>query len=193
MNPVMRYTRFVRLGKHTLWVLIVVVLGIIIWVASDDGGDNPSRIVFSNVSKSENLQNVMVKLHYQGVDVHNQPYTVIAEKGTQLDADTVQLETINADMMRDDGKWLAMKAAAGVINTKTQQMQLTGGVNVFYEGGYEFRTDHAQIDIAQGTAYGDAPVEGQGVSGTLKADGFTVTGRGKSIRFNGSVRMKLYR
>ena len=63
---------------------------------------------------------------------------------------------------------------------------------MFYDGGYEFRSDYAQVDIKEGAAYGDSPVEGQGPMGTLTADSFNITERGKVIRFNGSVKMTLY-
>lgn len=191
--PAMRYTRFVVLGKHTLWILIALILVALVWMASQNSGDNGARVVFSNVPKMDALQNIMLKPHYQGVDANNQPYTVIADKAVQKDKDTVDLENINADILRSDGKWLAVKALQGELNNQTKQMELTGGVDLFYDGGIEFQTDHAHIDIAKGSAYGDARIEGQGPMGTIIADSFTVVDRGKSIRFNGSVRMKLYR
>lgn len=193
MNPVVRYTRWVMFGKHTLWVLIALILTLVVWTVSDNTSDNGARLVFSNVPKIEAMQNIMLKPNYQGVDADNQPYTVIADKATQLDKDLVELENISADMLRADGKWLALKALQGTLDNKTKKLELEGAVNLFYDGGIEFRTERALVDIQQGTAYGDAPVEGQSPMGRLRADGFEITGRGKSIRFNGSVRMKLYR
>lgn len=196
MAPAQRYTRFVRFGKRFLWVLVAGVVGIVIWIASDNTGENGARLVFSNIVKSENLANVMLKPHYQGLDSHNKPYTVIAETATQIDKDNIKLNVLNADMLRGTvGKdtWMALTAKTGILNTKTKEMQLSGGVSLFYEGGYEFRSDHAHVDIQKGTAYGDAPVEGQGPTGTITADSFSASGHGSDIRFNGSVRMKLYR
>ena len=196
MAPAARYTRFVKFVRRFLWVLVATMMGIVIWIASDNSGENGARLVFSNIAQSGNLENVMLKPHYQGLDAHNQPFTVLADKAKQLDKDTVALTNINADMLRGGGNkdtWLALTAKDGMLNTKSKQMRLSGGVNVFYEGGYEFRTDHAQVDIQKGTAYGDARVEGQGPVGTLTAKRFEITEHGKTIRFNGSVRMKLYR
>ena len=196
MLPARSYTRFVIFGKNFLWVLAAGLVGVVIWIASDNSGENGQRLVFSAVTKNENLENVMLKPHYQGLDAKNKPYTVIAEKATQLDADTVALASISADMLQSGTSketWLALTAKEGVLNTKTKKMRLAGGVNVFYQGGYEFRSEHADIDIHGGTAYGDAPVEGQGPAGTITAKGFSVSNHGESIRFNGSVRMKLYR
>ena len=47
-------------------------------------------------------------------------------------------------------------------------MELDGGVNIFSDEGYEFRTERAEIDIDANTAWGDQPIEGQGPLGILK-------------------------
>jgi len=168
------------------------MVAVVVWVASDNTGDKSGRIVFSSVSHKENMQPVMEKPRYQGVDVHNQPYTIIAERAVQQDANTVTLETLNADMTQQNGKWLALNAASGVLNMQTKQLALAGGVNLFADGGYEFRTDHAHVDIQKGDASGDAHIEGQGPPGTLTADSFSANSHEHVIRFNGSVRMTLY-
>lgn len=191
--PQTHYTRFVRLSKRFLWVLVAGVISLIIWVASDSSSENKARIVFSNMAKSGVLQNIMANPHYQGVDGKNRPYTVMADKATQVDKDTVLLTNIRADIALEKGVWIAMNAGSGKLNMVTKKLELTDGVDVFYDNGYEFRTSHANIDIQSGSAYGDASLEGQGPIGTLKAKGFSVTGHGKSIHFNNSVRIKLYR
>ena len=187
------YTRFVALFKRSLWVLIVAVVGVLVWIASDFGGNNKARIVFSNIAQSANLQNIMLKPHYQGVDAQNRPYTVIAEKATQIDKDNMVLEKIRADMQLNNGVWVAMNSGTGNMNTTTKQLVLHDGVDIFYDDGYEFRTDHANVDIAKGTAYGDSTIEGQGAQGTLKADSFQAVDRGKVMHFIGSVKVHLYR
>ena len=149
MTVMSNYTRFVELSKRFLWVLVAVMVGVVVWIASYNTGENGARIVFSNIPKSGVLQNIMSKPHYQGIDVRGRPYTVAADKAA--------------------------------------------GIDVFYEGGYEFRTDHAHVDIQKGSAYGDAAIEGQGNLGTLQADGFSMGTHGETIHFTGSVKMMLYR
>ncbi len=191
--PHTHYTRFVSLSKRFLWVLVAGVITLIVWVGSGANSENGARVVFSNISKSGILQNIMANPHYQGVDARNRPYTVIADKAVQLDKDNISLTGIRADIALEKGVWIAMNAGSGQMNMVTKKLELTGGVDVFYDNGYEFRTDHVHVDITEGNAYGDAEVEGQGPIGTLKAKGFSVTGHGKSIRFNDSVRIRLYR
>jgi len=187
------YTRFVSLSKRFLWVLVAGMICLIVWVASDNGSESSARVVFSNLSKSGILQNIMANPHYQGVDAKNRPYTVMADKATQLDKDVVSLVNIRADIALEKDVWIAMNAGSGTLNLLTKQLELFGGVDVFYDKGYEFRTPQVKIDIQGGSAYGEEEVEGQGPIGTLKAKGFAITGHGNSIRFNHSVRIKLYR
>lgn len=191
--PQTHYTRFVSLSKRFLWLLVAGVVTLIVWIGSGGGSDNGARLVFSNMSKSGILQNIMANPHYQGVDSKNRPYTVMADKAMQLDKDTVKLDKIRADIALEKGIWIAMNADTGTLNMITKQLELTGNIDVFYDNGYEFRTSHVNVDIQKGSAYGDAYVEGQGPIGTLKAKGFSVSSHGNSIRFNDSVRIKLYR
>jgi len=193
MTAMARYTRFVALFKRSLMLLVLAMIGVVVWVASDNTGDNKARIVFSNIAKSANLQNIMLHPHYQGVDARNRPFTVIADKATQLDKDNVDMQTVRADMILNDGVWVALNSGTGLLNTLTKQLQLHDHVDMFYGEGYEFRTDHANVDIQKGSAYGDSAVEGQGPTGTLKADSFTIEQHGKLIHFKGSVKMTLYR
>ncbi|NBX03618.1 MAG: LPS export ABC transporter periplasmic protein LptC [Alphaproteobacteria bacterium] len=190
--PVARYTRFVALSKHFLLLAILAAVGVVVWIASDNTGEGSGRLVFTGAQKNVSLINEMKSPHYQGVDAQNQPYSVTAKKAIQKDEHTVDMESLRADLMQNDGAWLALDAASGELNSTTKQLQLMGGVTVFYEGGYEFRSDHVHVDIDKGNADGDSPVEGQGPTGTIKANSFSLVNRGEIIRFNGSVITTLY-
>ena len=190
--PVARYTRFVALSKHFLWILALASVGVVVWIASDNTSDGGSRIVFSGIKSKVPLINEMLSPHYQGVDAKNQPYTITAEKAVQKDAKTIVMYAIRADMTEAGGKWLALDAGSGELNTETKFMTLYDKVALFYEGGYEFRADFVDIDINKGNAQSEIPIEGQGPLGTLKADSFSLVDRGRVIRFNGSVVTTLY-
>lgn len=193
MAPVARYTRFVVFSRRFLWVLVAGIIGLVFWIATDNSGSAGKRVVFTNLPQTEILQNIMLNPRYQGLDDQNQPYTVIADKAVQLDENNVSLDNIRAEITQKDGTWVALNSKAGEMNIDTKQLQLTGGVDLFSDSGYEMRTDHAHVDIEQGSAYGDAHVEGQGPAGTLQADSFKVFERGQVIRFNGSVKVRVYR
>lgn len=192
--PARRYTRRVSALRAFLWMLVAATIGAMFWIAFDNtSGENAIRFVFTNIPKREAMQNVMTKPHYQGVDANNQPFTVIADRAIQLDKEKVALEHVRGDMTMGSGAWVALNADNGQIDINTRQLDLHDNVNIFYEDGYEFRSDYAHVDIQKGSAYGNLPVEGQGPLGTLTADRFEVRDRGEVIRFQGSVKMKIYR
>lgn len=192
-----KHTRFVHFSKRFLWGLVAIVIAVLVWVASDNSSISGARVVFSNVEKAgaalETAQNMMTNPNYQGVDKKNQPFTVVADKAEQIDENTVSLTNIQADIMLGPDSWVSLNAGAGRLNLLTKQLELNKGVNIFYTDGYEFRTEHAHIDIEGGSAYGEDPVEGQGPLGVLKATGFALLDHGNTIIFNNSVTITLYR
>lgn len=185
------YTRFVTWSKYSLWLFAAAVLALVVWIGSADNENG--RMVFSSVPGSDNLQNVMAKPYFQGFDSRNRPFALLAEKATQLDEQTMTMEKVQADLMLENNGWTSLSAATGQMNSQTRQLDLAGGVDLFYEGGYEFRSDHAHVDIPKGHVSGDSPVTGQGPAGTLQADRFEVLDHGKIIHFEGSVKTILYR
>lgn len=187
------YTRFVLFGRGFLWLMIAGIILLMIIIANGNSEGDGSRLVFSSIKQVGDMQNVMVNPHYQGLDKDNLPYSVIAKTATQKDADTVLLDAIQADMATKDGKWLALQAGAGELKIKDKKLTLTKSVDMFYDGGYEFRTSRAFVDMQNGSALGDQPVEGQGPMGTLNANNFEVRDQGQVIVFNGSVRVVVYR
>ena len=77
-----------------------------------------------------------------------------------------------ADIMLDNGSWLALTAKTGQFHKESQILELSGSVNLFHDAGYEFRTQNAHFSLAKGTAGGNSPIEGQGPFGLLHASGF---------------------
>ncbi len=187
------YTRFVVLGRGLLWLLIAALVFLIIYIAIGNRTSDKVRLVFSDIKQMEDLQNVMKNPDYQGFDNNNMPYRVLADQATQYDADTVLLNNIRADLMTKKGNWLALYSGAGKLHNTDKTLQLTKGVNMFYDGGYEFRSEMAFVDIAKGSASGNQPVNGQGPVGTIEAQRFSVYDRGDILIFEGSVKVVIYR
>jgi lipopolysaccharide export system protein LptC len=191
--PAAGTTRFVLLGRNFLWLMIVAVIALIFYTASDNNTSDNTRLVFSQIKQMGDMQNVMKNPYYHGFDKNNMPYSVTADHAVQQDAETVTMVNIKADMQTKGNKWLALHAGAGEMKTETRMLKLTKNVDMFYDGGYEFRSDHALVDINKGEAYGDTPVTGQGPMGTLEANSFSVFSRGDVILFEGNVKVRIYR
>jgi lipopolysaccharide export system protein LptC len=111
---------------------------------------------------------------------------------SRQDDDLVHLELPKADMTADDGAWLALTARTGAYHRAAEMLDLAGSVNLFHDKGVEISTESARIDLRNGTAEGQQPVEGQGIFGTVDAEGFRVLDRGQTIIFTGKSRLVLH-
>lgn len=190
---VSRITRLVFLGRNALWSMIALVIMLLFYMAVDNKATDGTRLIFSKIKQVGELANVMKNPNYQGLDANNMPYSVMADEAVQQDAETVLLANIRADMATKDGKWLALHAGTGELNITGKTLVLSKNVDMFYDGGYEFSTEQAFVDMAKGSALGKVPVAGQSPMGTIKADRFAVENRGEIIRFEGNVNVTIYR
>jgi lipopolysaccharide export system protein LptC len=97
-----------------------------------------------------------------------------------------------ADISLEDGSWLVLTAKSGVYVRQNETLTLNDQVNLFHDSGYEFRTESAVIDLTKGTATGTVSVAGQGPFGNLKAEGFHLVDKGKTIYFMGKSKLTVY-
>ncbi len=102
------------------------------------------------------------------------------------------LQSPKADLTTSSGAWVAATAATGVYHNATRLLDLMGDVSMFHDGGTEFHTERAQVDLSAGAATGDDPVDGQGPTSTIKAEGFRLYDRGAVIIFTGKSHLVLY-
>ena len=133
----------------------------------------------------------MLNARFDGLDEKNRPYTVTADMATQSDSDEdlIELELPKADITLEDGAWLALTARSGKYRQKSQILDLIGSVSLFHDQGFELRTEAARVDLARGVAEGNQPVQGQGSTGFIEAQGFRVLDRGARIIFTGKARL----
>lgn len=189
------YTGFVQVAKVVLPITAVALIGLVILWPHLRTEDIRFRIGFaalkSNVEGDPNLLNP----RYVGTDDDNQPFAVTADIAKKLDGEgldvRIGLELPKADITLKDGTWLVLTADNGVYSRGDRTLDLAGSVNLFHDAGYEFRTEKAHVDLAQGTAEGDVPVKGQGPFGTLAAQGFRLIDKGRTIIFKGKSTMLL--
>jgi lipopolysaccharide export system protein LptC len=141
----------------------------------------------------EDLENLrMVQPRYVGVDENSQPYTIVAEQASQLkgSSEATDLVAPQGDIQLNQGAWLAMSADHGVYRQSGKS--LSGGVQLFHDGGYEISTERASIDLDKGFASGDASVRGQGPNSLLEGEGFRIHDRGQRLEVTGPARVVLY-
>lgn len=188
------YGRFVGIMRVLLpTVATALVIVVILWPQLSDRQGRysitPTKI---NADAAKNL--TMVNSVYTGVDEKQRPFTVTAEAVSLANADSSQIALTEpkADILMQDGSWIAVTAEKGQFNRDVKRLDLDGGVNLFHDSGYEFHTKSAVIDMLAGDARGTDPVQGQGPFGNLKAEGFTIHNRGERIEFSGKSTLVLH-
>jgi lipopolysaccharide export system protein LptC len=184
------YGRGARIAKFVLPLLALGLVGLIFaWSQI-----NPviPRLPLGQVDVApEEIETItMENARFAGVDADGRSFNVTADRAVQSAGDDqhIVLQHPRADIVLADGTKIAIRSDAGGLQRDTRILDLFGSVTLVQDGGYEFRTSTARIDLDGRTAAGDAIVEGHGPTGEIRADGFEITDRGQRVVFRGRTR-----
>jgi lipopolysaccharide export system protein LptC len=188
-----RYSRFVWLMKVVLPSIAVVLVVLVVAWPQFRGVREGFRIEIAKLKLPFSGGQHLAHARFTGVDRRNRPFTVTADSAVQAEGqpDVVDLARPKADITLADGAWVAATAAQGTYLKHDEVLRLEGQVDLFHDTGFEMHTPSATVDLKNGTAAGDAPVEGHGPSGALNASGFRIFDGGKRILFTGKARLVL--
>jgi lipopolysaccharide export system protein LptC len=187
-----RLVGLLKVGLPLAAVAIVVVL--VTWPYVTDRVASSFRLTFADVDETADGTVTMTNARYLGTDQRGQPFTITADTASQDpdEPDRVTLTRLAGDIALNDGSWISLSSDQGVYSQEARVLELSGAVSLYADSGYELRTERARLDLAVEVADGDAPVEGQGPLGHLRASGFRVTEGGRRLLFLGPVRLTLY-
>ena len=171
----------------------VVFLLLVIW---PDLTPKPDRFALgiSDLNVEIDGGQRVVNARFTGVDSENRPFSITANSVVQDRGagSGVKLSRPKADVTLPSESWVAIAAPNGTFWRKREVLNLIGGVDLFHDKGYEFRTQDASIDFRNGAASGDKPVQGQGPFGTISAEGFRITDSGGRIFFSGKSTLVIF-
>lgn len=188
------YTRFVALMKVALpMAAAALVLLVIAWPQIEKRSEG-FRLGATGVTVEDRKGQRIVNARFNGIDENGRPYTVTAEGAQQAEAqsDNVELQFPKADITLNAESWIALSAETGTYRKESELLDLAVNVTGFHDEGYEFRTSRARVDLARGTAAGDAPVAGHGPLGELTGEGFRLSERGTRILFTGKSKLTIF-
>jgi lipopolysaccharide export system protein LptC len=187
------HSRFVQ---RTKWILPAIAVTLLLLVGTwPEIKATVERLHFAvpriDLSDARNLR--MVEPRYTGIDKDSRPYVLTASTATQAagNDDLISLAAPKADMTTNSGNWLEVTGSTGAYHPQPQLLDLFGDVELYEDRGNEFHTETAKLDIANGTATGDRPVNGQGPFGHVTAEGFAMYNRGEIIDFTGKTSLTL--
>jgi lipopolysaccharide export system protein LptC len=194
-DDVARYSRFVgymRIGLPALAGFLILLVLVLPQFMGDDERFRVGTIAEPAKNAATDALS-MVNARYFGTDSKGQPFSVTAKGVKERPAPDkrVELTGPQADITLTSGDWLSIAAAAGLYDRTTETLELSGGVSLYQDKGYEMHTEAASIRLKEGSASSSTPVQSQGPFGQLEAQGFTLTDKGERVLFAGPAKLIL--
>lgn len=188
-------SRFVATMKYILPGLAMALLVVV--VAWPEFANDDSRFrILEAVGPIGTSRPQVLNARVLGVDSQSRPFQITADTSALKKDEGREfyfLEQPKADIVLEDGSWVALTATDGEYEEETKYLYLVGNVNVFHDAGHEFNTPRARFNLDDRSASGDDPVEGQGPLGTLQSEGFRIFDGGDRVLFTGKAQMFVYR
>ena len=154
-----RHTYLVRALRWSLPAAAAGVVGLYVvmiidttgWVGSFPKLDMP-RIIPDNLT--------MDNPSYEGFNKDGGKYVVRAKTAVQdlVNTEFVRLNDITGDMTDANKSKTNLKAAHGEFNTKTNQLELTGGIDIVAESGLKAKLSRATILTNDNVIFSKEPV-----------------------------------
>lgn len=185
--PRSRAGRLARLAKYALPLAAVGLAGLIFAWARINPVIERLQLSDTELAPEEIDAITMENARFAGVDAKNRAFDVTAARAVQApdDANRIQLQRPKATIVLASGTRLAIESDVGNLQRNTQLLDLSGAVTLVEDRGYRFLTNKAQIDLDNRTANGDAPVQGSGPQGEIRAEGFQIADDGARVMFTG--------
>ena len=183
---------------HWLKIILPVSALCIIAVVFSWNGFQNNRIEPIKPKESPQVQtigtNELLNPHFENLDDKNQPYAITAERALQGDSDNplVILEEPFADLLMNDGHWVAAKSQQAAYRQDSERLLLKGDVQLFYDEGYTLRTEELDVDMAQGLAQTDLKTQISGPMGLLDSQGLEGKTQEETLIFKGPAKLVLY-
>lgn len=190
-----RATRFVLFSKWFLAVVAALLLVVLIVVPMLEKRSG-ARLSFvseeaGTITKTDAASAPsMAKPVYEGTDKNGRQYRITGGRATQITADMIELDNVEA-MLENGDNFVSVTADKAQYFQEEKKVELIGNVNVIHGKGYNFLTPAATVDTATMDVTGNQEISGEGPMGKLLATGFEIRDNGKSIRFGGTSRVNV--
>ena len=188
-----RYSVFVKVMKGAL-PMAALALGVVVLIyVLQPRETGRMALTFERMGRVEG-DLAMVKPRLSGTDDDGLPYLVTAASAVQEErgSNRVRLETVVADISLKDGTALHVTATKGIVDTKLHLLDVSGGIRVTSQDGYDARTESAKADLKAGTLHGESHIVAQGKLGRITAERFALDRETRQLRFSGNVQMLIY-
>jgi lipopolysaccharide export system protein LptC len=185
------YDLFVKVMKEALPAMSLALLGtLVIWPLANTR--EFSFLVSKDRVESSAERMRMEQPVYRGTDSNGRAFEIKADRAVQRSSEdpTVELINIAARLDTADGQ-IAVTAAKGSFNLPSQQLTVSGPVDLGRTDGTRITTGDALVDLRSRTVRSLSPIGGTGPLGRFQADRFQVDLKGTSATLQGNVRMRI--
>ncbi|MDG1286505.1 MAG: LPS export ABC transporter periplasmic protein LptC [Rickettsiales bacterium] len=187
------YLRLLSMSKLALGVVVILLIAAVVVVPFIKSEDEGVRIALTQTPIESSAEKpVMKNPRYESVDGDNQPFTIRASEAIQKDESEVLLKQVKADVALNNGLWLALSAASGVLEITAQKMFLNEKVHLIASNGYELQSDKVYVDMKRNLVRSHTGVSGQGLMGNVTADEFLIEGNSQRVLFEKNVKLKIF-
>lgn len=189
-----RYSRFIR---RLRLILPLIALGIIAVVFSW-GSFNADDLMVAPPAEGQGAQeigrNELLNPRFESKDEKNQPYTITASRALQSkdNENLVLLEQPLADILLNNGNWLAIKSKEGAYRQDSERLLLQEDVTIFHDAGYQMTMQELHVDMAKNLAWSETDIAAQGPAGLLDAKGMNAQMDKGELIFTGPAKLILY-
>lgn len=185
-----RHSRRVRTLR---WVLPSAALGglaliaLIVWL-------DPLRfyrdlpIEFGRISITDNKLTIEAP-KLTGFTQDQRPYSVTAETAAQDlgKSNIIELTGIHGQVDLANRGDAEMRAKNGVYDTKSGNLNLSGGIEIMATGGYRIWLTDASVEVRKGRILTEKPIKAVFPDGSLDAQRLEILDHGDRARFDGGV------
>jgi lipopolysaccharide export system protein LptC len=187
-----RYSRFVGLMKRALPIAASVIIAAVLIYAFVPRQSDKITMVYQRLGRIEN-DLAMMKPRLTGTEENGNPFVITADHAVQdaRNPHRARLVNIEADITLSGNQWINASAANGAFDMDAGSINLTGGISIFSDSGYEMHTSRGHLDLNRGHFVGPETVSGQGPMGTFRADHFDIDHRTQMVNLIGNVRMTM--
>ncbi len=137
----------------------------------------------------------MINPRYAGGNEKLGRYKIEAEYALQSITATnlLELHKISGRIDQPDKKWTKLQATQGTYDTRTEYLELQGGIVISSNRGMTARMDNARIDMKKQTITSPSAVQLKMNDNIINAASMVIDTARKRVLFGGGVKVKLFK
>ena len=185
-----RRSRRVRLMRVVLPATIAVILigvgGQVAWRSMRAAARPPAEA---------KTQIRMIAPRFYGQSGDGRSFMITARSALRDDNDmkNVRLDSPTLTLGFDEPQPSRVTAKSGIYREDTMKLSLSGDVRIDDGAGYRFASEEAVVDTKTGNISGETAMLGEGPTGQVKSNAYTLYDKGDRVVFRGGVRTRLER